>query len=94
MDLFLSNRQQKLILYAFKNIPITFKTQKIFNSYKFYSAIKFLKKNGLMIDCCFCGEVLPCKNKNYEHKKKDGRIKYFRLSLEGEFWALKIEELK
>ena len=94
MQNFFSHNQQELVVYIYNHFPVCFKSQNIFTSKKFYQTINFLKTNELIIRCCFCGEFLPCKKKDLFHKKKDMREKYYKLTLEGELWALKFGGLK
>jgi len=92
---------QKIILYMDSKGPVCFDTQDIFKSKKFYDAMRFLKRNGIVNPVCnVCFKKLQdnhkikCDSNNLEHKKSQKKEKYFKLTVfAGGFWALALGSL-
>jgi len=94
---YLTIAEQHLMLEMLERGSITYKSQKTFNSRRFFDAIRNLKKRKLVNPiCAVCRKEIPDNHHNICDSKKCRResrnsIKYFELTLKGELFG---EELK
>jgi len=99
----LTPKLQNLIVHTAKIGKLSYKTQNIYNSHRFYNAIAFLKRNNLIMSICpVCFKELNeneiiCGNKDKSHrifKSENTNPKMFKLNLKGEIYAYMLSELR
>lgn len=97
----LTPKIQTLMIYSMSNNGINYRDQTIFNSSRYYKAIKFLKRNGLIHQVCsVCQRNLKqdqktmCNKTDRGHRYSDKNIKHYELSLSGEILTMFLKRLK
>ncbi|MBU1613636.1 hypothetical protein KKC87_04415 [Patescibacteria group bacterium] len=92
--------QQLMILCRRKGF-LTQKEQDIYDSQRYYDAIRFLRNNNLIKPICYVchvnlddGENAVCSKKNIEHAKSYHCYKKYILTLKGEIVARFLAGLK
>lgn len=95
----LTTAVQDLLVFMLTKEQVTYRTQSIFQSRKFYTTVSFLKKNGyIRTICCVCkanikdNHVNTCGSRKCESTKTT-LFKMFELTLRGELVAGEIQSL-
>lgn len=92
--------QQDLLVHTLDKGFVTYKSQKIYSSRKFYNIISFLRKNNIVNACCvICRKQISdnhhntCKSRKcYLLRQNNNRM--FELTLKGELLAHELRGLK
>lgn len=96
----LTVRQQDLLVLILQKKSVTYRDQKIYSSRKFYDALAFLKRNGVVNPICVvCKHPIKDNHRNTCsgwkcQQRRDTTTREFELTLTGEILAHFLEGLK
>ena len=93
----------RLVIQTYDKNKISYQTQDIFNSSRYYSTITYLRKIGFFNPCCSidgCNKYIDennggvCEKNDKQHRNGNKTFRYDRNTLAGEIWAIAFKDLK